>query len=369
MAQFSIVPLTSFGGDGWLAPSENPFLLSANNERGIAFSSTRNHLYLVSRTGGTSVRILDAITGNETGVLDVTGITGGTFALNKIAVGADGAIYGSNLRTGSTATQTFRVYRWADETSAPALIFDSLGLGNNTRLGDDFDAIGSGANTRLVAGYNQSGSNVVAGTNGYLVIDPTASAATPTTPAFNAVMFAGSPPPFPGDFRLGITFLEASGNTGVVLGTQGTVIGATAGATAPRLTSYVDNQGTLLASPQFSSTNTERILDFAEVGGTDLLATVDTTSNAVRIYDLTDPAVPVLLGSANATSGSPITNTNGAGDARWGAISGNTATLYAMNTNNGIQAFTVTVPEPGSTALLATAAASLAARRRRRSVA
>ena len=34
------------------------------------------------------------------------------------------------------------------------------------------------------------------------------------------------------------------------------------------------------------------------------------------------------------------------GSVQWGGITGNSATLYALSTNNGIQAFTVTVIEP-----------------------
>src|SRR5438552_5411828 len=89
-----IAPLATFGGgDGWLAPGEGgyTFLGTANNERGLAYGN--GHLYLVSRSGGTNVRILDGLTAADLGGLNVTGVSGGTFAVNTAAVGGDGAIY------------------------------------------------------------------------------------------------------------------------------------------------------------------------------------------------------------------------------------------------------------------------------------
>jgi hypothetical protein len=102
------------------------------------------------------------------------------------------------------------------------------------------------------------------------------------------------------------------------------------------------------------------------VGGINLFATVDTGTNQVRLYDLTNPTAPVFLTLGNNTTGTPVANANFAGDVRFGEIVGNTATLYALNTNNGIQAFTITVvPEPSTVSLLGFAAGGLAFRRRR----
>ena len=58
------------------------------------------------------------------------------------------------------------------------------------------------------------------------------------------------------------------------------------------------------------------------------------------------------------------TNSNGVGELAWGPVTGSSATLYAMSTNQGIQAFIVTVPEP--MALLPLAASLLVLRRFRR---
>src|SRR5689334_20443233 len=107
----TLTPLTTFGGgDGWLAPGEGgyAFLGTGNNERGLAYGN--GHVYLVSRSGGTFVRRLDPATGADLGSpLDVTGVSGGTFALSAAATGSDGAVYVANLTTNST-TSPFKVY-------------------------------------------------------------------------------------------------------------------------------------------------------------------------------------------------------------------------------------------------------------------
>src|ERR1051325_5236605 len=115
-----IAPLSTFGGgDGWLAPGEGGygFLGTANNERGLAYGN--GHVYLVSRTGGNNVRILDSLTGADLGGLNVTGVSGGTFSVNMAASSSDGSIYVANLTTAMSAASPYKVYRWANEAAAP----------------------------------------------------------------------------------------------------------------------------------------------------------------------------------------------------------------------------------------------------------
>jgi hypothetical protein len=341
-ATITIAPLTTWSpnSDGWLAPGEGgyTFLGTANNERGLAYGN--GHVYLVSRTGGTSIRRLDPATGADLGSpLDMTGVSGGTFAVSAAAIGGDGAIYAANLTTQST-TSPFKVYKWATEGSTPTVAYSGDAGLPGSRAGDDLAGVGSGSGTRIVAGYNST--PAVAGNNGYSVIDPTAGTA-------GAVAFTGTPPNA-GDFRLGITFTDSSH----VLGT--------AGSSLYRNSSFSGSSGTLINSPAIpdpAGATADRLLQYTTINGTPLLAVQSIGDSHVSVYDVTDPSAPIYLASGNNTSGSLTANGNGTGQIAWGDVVDNgdgtlSRTLYAMSTNQGIQAFKVTlVPEPASIALFA----------------
>jgi len=344
-AQVTMTPLTSFSGDGWLAPGEVSWLSgTAATERSIACSSAAGHLYVASRVispAAPVIRILDAATGDEinagAGGVNVTGISGGTFPVNCVGVAEDGVLYACNLASPVSATAPFKIYRWADIDSAPAVIFGSseITLG---RMGDTLDVIGSGTNTRLVAGESNSSG---AGTrNGYAIIRATET----LNFAGSLVTFADTPAPAPGDFRLGITFTSASS----VIGSQGSG--------GIKFTSFSGTAGALVRARNLTNTS-ERPMDFIMLGGKPLLATIETNGNAavppdtystVRVYDLTDPAAPVLAASGRTAGAWLPQGVSGpfTGSVQWGRVTGNSAALYALSTNNGIQAFTVTVTEP-----------------------
>jgi hypothetical protein len=349
-AQFSMSALTSFGGgDGWLAPGEGgySFLGIANNERGLAYGN--GHLYLPSRTGGNFIRILNPLTSADLGFLNTTGVSGGTFAINKIGVGGDGSVYVGNLTTQST-TSPYKIYKWATEASAPTVAYTGNGGLGGTRIGDStLAAIGSGSSTRLASGY--ANSPAVAGNNGYAIIDPTAGTAT-------QVAFAGTPPAA-GDFRLGLTFTDPTH----VMGNQGSL--------ALDETSFSGGTGTFLGTGVGLVSTAERPMSFATINGMALLATQSTGDSTVRIYDMSNPLTPLLLASGNNTLGALTANGNGTGDVVWGESFSNgdgtsTARLYAMSSNQGIQAFTVIVPEPGTASLAMLGAAACLLRRKLR---
>jgi hypothetical protein len=71
----------------------------------------------------------------------------------------------------------------------------------------------------------------------------------------------------------------------------------------------------------------------------------------IFVYDMTDLSLPLAerkLGEASNlpfTPGGPnqFANINATGQVKFGAIEGNTAVIYAMSTNNGLQAFQLTL--------------------------
>jgi hypothetical protein len=294
------------------------------------------HLYLVSRNGGSFVRILNPTTGADLGALNTTSVSGGTFAVNMAAVGGDGAIYVADLTTQSTTTP-FKVYQWATEASAPTVVYSGDAGLPGSRVGDSLAAIGKGASTVLAAGYGSS--PAVTGNNGYAIIGPSAGLATP-------VGFSGTAPTA-GDFRLGLTFSDSSH----VLGSQGSSM--------YRYSSFSGTTGTLIGSPTFpdpAGATADRLLAYTVLDGHALLAVQSTGDSHVSIYDATDPSNPVWLGSGNTTSGTLTANANGTGELAWGAVTANadgtvSEALYAMSSNQGIEAFIVTIPEPASAGL------------------
>jgi hypothetical protein len=364
-------PLNTFGGgDGWRAPLEllpgdapdadgndavpgsYDFLFDnfdssrANLERGIAFNPKTGNLLLLSRFGGIDavkgLRILDGATGVDKGFLDFNSsvVSGGTFLRNMIAVADDGAIFMANLTTNAT-NSPFNIYRWANEAAtAPTLVYSGTPLAG-ARMGDTFDAIGSGADTRLVAGYGAT--PAVAGNNSFAVFDTddglnfTATHVNVTGPAA-------------GDFRLGITFVDPN----TVIGKQGA---------NTRKVQVSGSSGTLLET--FALDGAElRAMDFAVVDGRPLLAVMEASASQEAIararmfvYDISDTTRPLAEWKVGENSALPAgtiqqANVNGTGQVRFGAIDGRTAIIYGLSSNNGIQAFKLTLtpppqPEPG----------------------
>lgn len=325
LAQSTMAPLPTFGSNGWLAPGSSAYVTTGNTERGLAYNPVTGNLVLASRAGGNNVRILDGITGADLGGLDATGITGGTFAINMPGVADDGSIYVCNLSTSATAA--FKVYKWDSEAlglvTPPTVAYNAAS--GIARTGDSFAVTGgSGSNPVQFAG---SGSVAASAAQNSCFVVGTVDG-TNTSTAF--VNVAGTTTTS-NDYRLALTFVD-----------QDTLIG-TQGANA-RLTSFAGSTATVDASIGLAAA--QRAMDYAVVGGLPVLAVIDSNSSLVSVYDVSLPGSPLLLTSATATTGTLTANANGTGGVAWGAISGNTAVLYAMNSNQGIQAFAVSVQAP-----------------------
>ncbi|MCE2940000.1 MAG: PEP-CTERM sorting domain-containing protein [Armatimonadota bacterium] len=348
-AQVTAAPLGTWGfnGDGWWAPGENgiTYLTTDSNQRSLAFNPATGNVLLGN---GLGVSILDGSTGVRTGFFNMAGVSGGARTFNTVMATTDGQVFGTNLSSSSNSTSPFKVYRWANEAAGVAGTLSNtfnVVTGTTARLGDATDITGSGNSVQIVGGKGTGGADLV----GYYSL---AFDGTNLTPTNNVVTGSGN-----GSYRLGIAY-----------DTAGNVVGKQTGGTAATSPYRIAN-GSTLAGSWTPASGGEFTVDFVSLNGFTLMATVDANSSAVRIYDVTGLsgnqtlAAPVL--TLNSTTGFN-SNGNAVGDIAFGAVSGNSVTLYALNTNNGIQAFTITaVPEPAS--MIALGAGLLALARRRRS--
>jgi hypothetical protein len=147
------------------------------------------------------------------------------------------------------------------------------------------------------------------------------------------------------DYRLGMTFVD-----------QDTIIGNQGG--LARMTSFNGMTAVLDASIALGGA-AQRPLDYAEIGNTKVLAVIDSNSSLVTLLNVNDPANPWVIATANNTTGMLTANGNGVGSVAWGAITGTSAVLYAMSTNQGIQAFRVNLAPLARTTNYGTGCASL----------
>lgn len=336
----SLAPLTSFSGDGWLSPAEDGNLTTDNTQRGLAYHGASDTVYVVDRNGGLSVNLYNGTTGAPSGSLDVTGVAGGLFPLNVIDTADDGTIYAAALATSGDAF----VWRWANAAATPTLAFQGTftGLG---RLGDSIAVIGSGTDTRIAV----SGS----GSDGVLILD-TADGSTFTATGVSPITNVPA-----GGMRLGLDFIDS----GTLIGEQ------TIPPNAPVVLYTADIASATGAAFAKNSSSEAPLGYYSDGAGTELLATVDITSSSVRLYDATDLTLLTTTGFldiANNLGGTAsVANGNGVGNARFGVAPDGSLRLYALNTNNGIQAFEV-VPEPAALALALVSFAGVALARRRR---
>ncbi|NWF49686.1 MAG: DUF4623 domain-containing protein [Ignavibacteriaceae bacterium] len=298
------------------------FSASGNTERGFGFGKVggSDRVYVVNRNGGLFVRVLDANTGSDVGTLDVTGITGGTFALNDIGVTTDGIIYGANLASGATAT--FKLYRWTTEASVPTVAFNGIVTGVNKRLGDKITVTGSTADNsaRVWLCDATSGNKIfVLGTtdngNTFAVVD---SVILPAATLGNspAIAYDGS------RFYLNSNGknLTVWSNTWTLLGTiPGSIIGTGSNA----MTTIVKNNLAYVISFEYS-TGTPA----TNYGRARMLDVNGNLYGQTRVYTITQN-----LGTNN--------NANGTGDVDIRDNGDGTYTIFVLGTNNGLGAYTI----------------------------
>jgi hypothetical protein len=319
----SMRALSSFGGgDGWLSPAEAGGTLNVSNQvRSMAFDPSTSTLLIPS--GANTVQRINATSGTYQGATFTnTGVTGGSVLINTVAATSDGVIYASNLTTNST-TSVFKVYRWTADNVAPTVSYSGNGGLAGTRIGDDIAILGADSGGILGFGYASGAAG-----NGFGIIS------TGTAGSATGVGFATGLNPAVGAFRLGMAFVTGSS----VIGTQNSSL-------LPYAT-FSGTSATLVSNPTLPNGGSQRGVGYGSAYGTPLLATIDSVSNIVRLYDATNLAAPTQLSALTLTT-STAGNGNGTAQVLFGSLSGQPV-LYALNSNNGIQAFQI-VPEPSTT--------------------
>jgi hypothetical protein len=301
--------------------SSLPAWFSASNstERGFGYGLVggNERLYVVSRNGGTFVKIVDATDGSDVGDLDMTGVSGGTFTLNDADVSDDGIIFACNLTTNST-TSGFKVYRWDNEAAAPVMVIDYTNAAAE-RFGDKFTVTGSASDNSLII-------HAVSGNSATVVAFTTADNGATFTP--NIVTLSdgapgGSPSavPIPGGFYVnanGINPKEYDATGTFQSSIPGTVIST--GSNAIR---YIEEGSVkLVVSFQYGSGNERALVADVSSGN----------------------ATSTLFGATNSLGANG--NANGVGDVAVRDNGDATYTIFVLGTNNGFGSYTTTNPVP-----------------------
>jgi hypothetical protein len=288
-----------------------PYVTGGSTERGVAYNPVNNHVYIVSRAAAVTLKvaIVDGDTGADLGALSVAGITGGTFAVSTITVADDGVIYAANLTTGS-ATTPYKIYRWNNEASTPAVVYaaNPSGGANNNRYGDcALNARGSGIDTELIT---TAQSNPIA-----VIFKPTDATLTTFTST-----------------RIDVTGINAADLTkGTGWGPTNTFYGKNSGNTIVRFCSYNIGAGT---GALLSTYNVDSVAAFDVDASRNILASADcannTTTHNLRVYNLASGTTPTSL----YTSPFPTpyaANANAVGEVQ---IAGDR--IVAIDTANGV---------------------------------
>jgi hypothetical protein len=134
-----------------------PMMSTGDNTRGAALNTSNGH-YLVTRRDLPRIYVYNASNGTLLDSLNMTGVSGGTVAIQDIEVTSDGVVYGTNLILQTGSDTTFKIYRWADDNSAtvPTVAFSGRPLDKNGRFGDAFDVAGTGTGTVIYVGGNSA---------------------------------------------------------------------------------------------------------------------------------------------------------------------------------------------------------------------
>ena len=304
----------------------NPVWQTGSLTRGISYGLVggNNRLYVVNRTvafGGKQIFVFNAATGDSVGMLDTTGISGGTYPVNDVEVSTDGIIFVGNLSTNSS-TSAFKVYKYTSEAAVPVEAINYTSV-TGYRLGDKFTVTGSTADNSIVIWAAN------ASATGEIVKFTTTDNGTTFSPEVISVgtlasfSSAAIGPLANGDFYFNAhgMFPQKFTSTGTLIGTIPSTAITTSGSALRHLFTFMGNEY-VVANDLFT-----------------------TTSNNAKII-LVPGGVPA---SATLFASTPIlgsTSAGGLGDVSVQMVSSYLYNVYVLATNNGFGAYQVDLRTP-----------------------
>jgi WD40 repeat protein len=153
LPQTSTAQVTTMTDKAWeILSGQQPWLpVSGDQIRGGAYhpipidasANNRDLILMATRQYSSRVLLINAANGDSVGVLNNTGITGGTFPINEIGVSGDGNVFAANLIISGTG---LKIYQWNNllPTTAPKVIFDGTSSTLTAgRFGDSFAVEGN----------------------------------------------------------------------------------------------------------------------------------------------------------------------------------------------------------------------------------
>ncbi|HEY5910478.1 MAG TPA: YDG domain-containing protein, partial [Verrucomicrobiae bacterium] len=294
------------------------------NTRQLTFNPISGNVIYVSRgTPALSVNRVRGSDGTVLSTMSITGISGGTIALSAISAAEDGAIYGCNVVTPISGTLPLKVYRWADESSAPTLVYSGDISGNATgRWGDTLTVRGAGASTQILVGSDQTAVGLLKTTDG-------------TTFTGGKVTIGSG---VANNYRIALAFRGAMGN----------FWSKTSGQTG-RYVSIDTSAGTATDLGGVTLTDSTSVAALAYYAPNSYLAAVKRTGSTtppngkVYLYNAAaSQTAPTLLTTASYSTAN--TESTGQASGAFGVVGGDLM-LFSLVINNGIAGYKVT-PAP-----------------------
>lgn len=301
--------------------SSLPTWFGTDLTRGLGYGN--NHVYVVSRTGGSFVYIFNAATGDSVGMLRTDGISGGTYAVSDVEVSSNGVIFVCNLTT-SASTSAFKIYKYATEADSP-LVAINYTAPVAARLGDKFTVTGSTADNSIIIWAASANTKELykftTADNG-----ATFTATIIPLPSLATVASYGSASVGPlanGDF-----YYNAGGQNVQKYLADGTIIDTVSGGIVATGSNAIRFINTLSANEYF--------VTFA-------FGTGNQNGRIVKVPG-GDLNLAKLVGTTNTLGANA--NTNGAGDVAVQQVSTYKYNIYVLSTNNGFGAYQLDLTPP-----------------------